>query len=145
MVSNALFTSYISQSPSFLNIPSLINPKSVMIPTLHPSSGPHTGPDSAYYPEPGSTTVADASLKTSNEITRLHPTAPLATFCGGGLLEANLTTDIHGLASCEKLTEGEYNWYCCYCGDGPQYIGLSPSCIICNHRRCSNCAVEPRK
>lgn len=95
--------------------------------------------------ELASTTLANASLKTSDQITRPHPTAPLATFCGGGLLEANLTTDIHGLASCEKLAEGEYDWYCCNCGDGPQYARVSLGCASCPHWRCSSCATEPRK
>jgi len=96
-------------------------------------------------PEPGSTTLADASLKTSDEITRPHSTAPLATFCGGGLVVTNITTDIHGLTSCEKPTEGEYDWYCCNCGDGPQYVGVNPGCTTCSHWRCSSCAIEPRK
>ena len=92
-----------------------------------------------------SATLADASPKTSDGITRPHPIAPLATFCGGGLLGTNLTTDIHGLASYEQPTEGEYDWYCCNCGDGPYYVGVSLGCATCNHWKCGSCAIEPRK
>ena len=95
-------------------------------------------------PEPGSTTLADALLETSDEITRPHPTAPLAAFRESGL-GRNLTTDIHGPASYEKPSEGEYDWYCCNCGDGPQYARVNMGCVSCPHWRCGSCAVEPRK
>lgn len=36
-------------------------------------------------------------------------------------------------------TDGEKNWYCCNCGQGPYMPSLYGSCINCNHQRCYYC------
>ncbi|KAF2728317.1 hypothetical protein EJ04DRAFT_516684 [Polyplosphaeria fusca] len=36
----------------------------------------------------------------------------------------------------------DYVWFCCRCGDGPNFYEGNSHCGCCNEARCSNCVIE---